>query len=501
LSFREKTVNPILWTQGLIVLALLVGGEAALAQEPGDASAAPPAAVGQDTSALGSSENPPLSSLDQPSLEPGASTRNFLQPAVLGTEAVDSNIGNALNSSSVHGVTRVFGSLLLDRNWKRAETSLAYIGGGQLYTGYYRTGSVIQAFNGQQRLSWRTGQFVIRDTFSYLPEGTFGAPAYALGTAGESALGGNFPTLFNNQQLASFGLEPRITNMAAAEVTQSFSPRSAITVAGGYGLTHFLDNTTGTGDNGISSGGGFIDSNTVRGQVAYNYQITRKDLVALAYAYLNFDFPNLGETLASPFAGATIRTQIVSLAYGHRISGRMDFTLSTGPQITHITQPGAAPTNELTPYVSGLLRYRFPRTSLSLSYIERNTNGSGLALGAQTEFARLSGTRLLSRSWEISTDMGLAHNRSLVPVPVEAGIPGLPLGSEEEVILAQNFNRGFIGVQVHRRFSRYLSGFVSYTFDDLSLNKAACQGQSSCGSQRHLAMIGLEWHPRPIRLD
>lgn len=500
---RNNTVRMRIWQlPAAALLLVLVSLPAAWAQQPEGPSAAPPAAVGQDASNLGSNQNPPLSSLDQPSLEPGGGTRNFLQPAVLASESVDTNIGNALNSSAIHGITRAFGSLLLERNWKRAETSLAYVGGGQLYTGYSRTGSLIQAFDGEQRLGWRTGQFVVRDIFSYLPEGAFGAPtAYGLGSVGETALQSEFPSLFNSQQFASFGEEPRITNMAAAEISQSFSPRSALTMAGGYGLIHFLDNNVSNGGNGVSNGGGFIDSNSVRAQVAYNYQITRKDLVALSYAYLDFAFPNLGETLASQFAGATIRTQIVSLMYGHRISGRLDFSLGAGPQFTHITQPNSTPSNDLTPYVTVLLRYRLSRTSLSLNYTQRNTSGSGLALGTQSDIGRLSATHVLSRSWELSADLGYAHNRSLIAVPVTLGIPGLPPGSEQEVVEAQRFDRGFVGLQARYRFNRYLSSFVSYTFDDLSLNRGACQSEGSCGSQRHLGVIGVEWHPRPIRLE
>ena len=120
-------------TVATLLLALGLVPQVA-AQQPVAGSGAPPAAVGQDNSALGTPENPPLSGLDQPSLEPGVSARNFLQPAIQVNQAVDSNVGNDLGDSAVHGVTRALGSLLLKRLWSRYETDLAYVGGGAFYT-------------------------------------------------------------------------------------------------------------------------------------------------------------------------------------------------------------------------------------------------------------------------------------------------------------------------------------------------------------------------------
>ena len=65
-----------------------------------------------------------------------------------------------------------------------------------------------------------------------------------------------------------------------------------------------------------------------------------------------------------------------------------------------------------------LLQYRFPRTTVSLSYIHRTTNGSGFSLAATSDIARLSATRPLSRRWEVMTDIGYARNASIIPATV-----------------------------------------------------------------------------------
>jgi hypothetical protein len=471
------------WLRIVATVALAAGSaQRAQAQQPGGGSAAPPAAVGQDNSTLGTTENPPLSGLDQPSLEPGATARNFLQPALRVSQAVDSNVGNDLGDAAVHGVTRVLGSLLLKRLWRRYETDLAYVGGGALYTGFNKTGRMLQGLEGQQRISWRTGQLAVRDSLSYLPEGSFGAVgAWGMSGLGGSSLGGSIPGIFSSGQAGTLGQVPRLTNVALAEVVESLSPRSALTATGEYGLVHFYDNSVG-----------FVGSTTATAQAAYNYQINRKDQVALAYAYQDFQFPRVPSSrLGCQLSTCFVRTQITSLMYGHRISGRMNFLISAGPQLTRIHSPLFS-TNRLTVYGHVVLHYRFPRTTVLLSYSRRNTNGSGFSLGAASDIARLSAARPLNRRWEITGDMGFARNATLIPATVDG-------------VTANRYDYLFAGAGVHRQLGRYFEASLNYQFSDLVFNSKSCNtsgtASRSCLSQRHVAIFGLTWHPRPIRLD
>ena len=459
------------WVGILATVALAAGSaRSAQAQQPGGGSAAPPAAVGQENSTLGTTENPPISSVDQPSLEPGATARNFLQPAIQVSQAVDSNVGNDLGDSAVHGVTRVLGSLLLERLWTRYETGLAYVGGGGFYTGFRKTGSMVQGLEAQQQVSWRTGQLLVRDSLSYLPEGSFGsAGAWGLGGLGGGSLGGTIPNIFGSEQFGALGQESRITNVVLGDVVEALSPRSAVTATGAYGLVHFYDNSAG-----------FVDSNTATVQTAYDYQITRKDQVALVYAYQDFHFPNV--------SGSSVRGHIGSVWYGHRINGRMNFLVAAGPQLTHEQSPMFGSTDRLTAYGHVLLRYRFPHTSVSLSYSHRNTNGSGFSLGASSDIARVSATRPLGRRWEAMTDIGYSHNASILPATVDG-------------VTANRYDYLFAGANVRRHLGRYLTASLNYQFTDLIFGSGSCKTSSPCSSQRQAAIFGLTWHPRPIRLD
>ena len=186
--------------KGHIILTLtltLFAGSVASAQ--GDEPSAPPPvpAFGQENSVPPVSENPPISAVDQPGLEPHAAPESFLLPGLHFSESVDSNVANTLGGSSVSTVTRGLGSLTLQKLWKNYDVAMDYIG-GVAYSDATGVGvQQIQQFDVDNRINWKRGQLAIRDSFSYLPEGSFGFEAYGgggayalgLGTLGAGLLG------------------------------------------------------------------------------------------------------------------------------------------------------------------------------------------------------------------------------------------------------------------------------------------------------------------------
>src|SRR5215467_6968078 len=98
----------------------------------------PPAAFGQEGSPVVVNDNPPISGLDQPSLEPSIQPRSMLLGGVEGSVSGDSNIGSSA-TPSIHSVTRGLAGLTMQRLWNRYQLAAAYVGG----VGYYnqsRTG-------------------------------------------------------------------------------------------------------------------------------------------------------------------------------------------------------------------------------------------------------------------------------------------------------------------------------------------------------------------------
>src|SRR5207244_13236880 len=129
------------------------------------------------------------------------------------------------------------------------------------------------------------------------------------GGIGCGAVGG----IFGPGQFGSLGQQPRIINSAVVDITESLTPRSSATLAGGYGLVHF------TGNNPA----GLINSRQASAQAGYNYQLNRRDQIAFVYGFQDFHYPTV--------AGSSFLTHMAHVLYGHRISYRIDLSVGGGP--------------------------------------------------------------------------------------------------------------------------------------------------------------------------
>jgi hypothetical protein len=486
---------------------------------------APVPAFGQQSPAPSASENPPISAIDQPGLEPHAAPESFLLPGLHFSESVDSNLENSLGQSSVGTVTRGIGSLTLQKLWKSDALALDYIGG----VAYYARSGIgleqLEQFDFDDRISWERGQLAFRDSFSYLPEGSFSFGAYGGGGAYSSGFGslgagmlgasafGAGSSAFTGGNNISLGEVPRLTNLGLVDVVEDLTPKSSVTFAAGYGIEHFYGSVTST-YTGAQENIYFIGSREFTAQAAYDRILNAKDQVALSYGYQGFDFSSVGTAFHS---------NVIQAMYGHRISGRMDFMIAAGPQFTHIsanepicTLAGLEfPPSYCTPApgnpivgtfivvpeeanhigVAGRLslRYKFPKTSLNLSFQRYDTSGSGIFAGSESNIAQLDVQRPLSRVWNLFSDFGYSKNAQLQLA-----------GS---AVNASDYTSGYAGVGLHRQFGRNLRGFVSYQFDDLFFNTTCpvplTSSTAGCSntSHRHEGSIGLDWTPRPIRLD
>jgi hypothetical protein len=523
--------------RGQIILTLtltLFAASAAWAQ--GDENQppvpAPVPAFGQENPAPSVSENPPISGIDQPGLEPHAAPESFLLVGLHFSESVDSNVGDQLGGSSTSSVTRGLGSLTLQKLWKNYDVALDYIGGASYY---HRKGlglEQLQQLDIDNRINWKRGQLAIRDSFSYLPEGTFGFGSYGGGgaySAGLSSLGsgllgaGAFSgqnNIFNSGGV-SVGQVPRLTNLGMADIVESLTPKSSVTVAAGYGIVHFYGLSPIPG---VPQTISFIGSREETAQVGYNRILNPRTQVALTYAYQGFDFST---------SGTAFHSNVIQAMYGYRISGRMDLTLGAGPQFTHIDSnpvvctflgfPLNVPLDQCTKFggtftvehqngnhiglaARASLRYRFSNTNVALSYLRYNTSGNGVFAGSRSDSFHMDVRRRLTRVWDLFTDLGYAKNSRL-----QVG------GSTQS---ANKFSYTYAGVGLHRQFSRSLRGYVSYQFNYVTFDQPVCPTgsalagglcQSPIGpvatvpegriSQRHVGSIGLDWTPRPIRLD
>jgi hypothetical protein len=502
-----------------ILLSLMLG--TALAQDSGGAQTSasapdspqqsqPPApAYGQESPPPPVSENPPISGLDVPGLEPHAAPLSYLQPRVDVAVTADSNEANALGASAVQSEARGFGGLDLRRLWQTYQVALDYTGGAGYYSAQGLGFRQVQMLSVDQRIIWKRGQLGIRDSFSYLPEGNFGAPYGSMNGLGQllgsGAFGGG-SVLVGNSVFGSLGDVPDVMNLALVDVVENLTPKSAVTASVGYGFVHYTESVSSQllGENFTAPTVSFIGSRQETGQVGYDHILGPHDQAAIIYAYQNFNFS---------VSNAAFHSQIAELMWGHRISGRMDFVIGAGPQLTTIhdvsqscsvllaplSQCAADDGNLITTTLNttrlsgagrASLRYKFPKTRLELTYQHYNTNGSGFFAGADSEIATLSASRPLGRVWSMTLDAGYSKNKRL-QLPA-ANIPG------------NSFDDGFAGIALHRMLGRAFHVFASYQFNEVGFDRSFCTVTGvSCNriSQRHIGTVGLDWTPRPIRLD
>jgi hypothetical protein len=487
LSFRKDLVMKIRKTAGVLLCVMstaVLWAQNDVGQSVPDAQRnAPPPAYGQESAPVVVNENPPISGLDQPSLEPNIQPRSMLLGGVQGSESLDSNIGSDARPA-IHSVTRGLGGLTVQRLWSRYQLAGAYVGG----VGFYNSAGVglqqLHELQGQQTILWRTGQLSLRDSFSYLPEGSFGfasyggAGGYQLGLGGLGSSMGLVGSPFGSQggvlgsaQYGSLGQAPRFTNVAVVDAVESLSPRSSVTASGSFGLVHFQ-----------GAPEGFINSQQLGAELGYSYQISHKDQVAISYGFQDFHFP-------STVGAENFTAHVVQGMYGHRISGRMDFVLGAGPQWTRFSIPGGGGADSrLSVAGRASLRYRFRVASVSASFERFDNNGSGLFAGAISNVAHLSATRSFGRKVTGSADLGFAHNQQLQ--------------SNQLGIASTSYNYGFAGFALRREFGYNWGAFLSYQWSDQIFDTCPVVG-TFCNriSVRHVLTLGVDWHFRPIRID
>ena len=413
-------------------------------------------------------ENPPLSGLDEPSLELRALNRSFVSTAIQVGESGDSNASNAVGGSRGQAVSHVLGAADLQKFWPRSDLFLEYLG-GVVFGDDRSFMRQLHAFGLEGVTRWRTGQITVRDGFSYLPDGSFsassagGLPGFGIATG---RLGLGLPGVFHLEE-GSVGTIPRLSNLASADVVQAITPRSAITVIGAYANDHFY------GNDQLING----DDTTVEG--GWSHLVSRHDQMAIVYAFQLFRFPlNVG---------GEIYNNIVNVRYSHVISGRMSFIGEVGPQYTDLRF--GTPQTRWSPTGRAVLRYRLPRIFLTASYEKFLSQGSGLFAGADAQIAEFTARRPLWRTYELLLETGYSREKRLA-------------SAAEGLSEASVFNQGFGGAVLRKHIGRNWDALAAYRFSIINFNNPVMvDGSTGKTNHRQIGTIALEWHPKAVRIE
>jgi len=469
---------------------------------------APPAATGGEGEP--SVENPPLSSLDRPRFEPAFGGRSYLLPGFQVSETAYSSASSGTNSG-VSATTQGLGSVDLQKIFKRYSVGLDYIGGGSVYTGPTVNGQgrgyQVHTLALDQRIPWQTGQLAIRDSFDYLPEGSFGYGSFGgaggtgllgnggvgVGTGLGGGLSGGSPAgLFSGTGFGSLGFQPRIDNLSMVDVIQQLSPRNSVTLAAGYDFSDYLNKS--------NSKFPVINSEQTTLQAGYNHLLNRKDQIGVLYAFQEIHFPQANS--------GSVDVHVWNVLYGHRITGRLNLVVGGGPQVLEIHSPAT------TILLLGIFPIQIPasttrtisgngtvtvgyivssRTNAQLLYQHYVTPGSGFVAGANTDAARASLSHTFRRLWTGEVDFGYSHNSTLRNASATAGIN------------ARGYQFWYGGGSLRRQLGPHFSAYMSYQLNDFGATSCSSSSgsQAVCGQtfRSHTGQIGISWHPHPIRLD
>jgi hypothetical protein len=379
------------------------------------------------------------------------------------SELFDSNFANASGGAGWDEVSTIGGNFSLRRAAGSSALTLNYTGGGYIDPRNSANDSTYHAFTASEALQFRRVTLTLVDSFSYLPESSFGFGG--TGGGGSAFLG---ITLLNPNVTPGQGiispLASRFSNTAFAEVSYAASQRSAWTFSGSYGILHFTSS-------------GFLNTADYGASVGYNYLITTKDTIGFSY---QFDATRFSPALAS------INNHTISINYGHFISKQLSFQAGAGPQLNDFV-PVIGPSLGLHLQWSANagLSYLHGRTTTSVSYAHGVTGGAGILIGANTDAVSAGVSRPLGRYSAISGSFGYSRNTSLT----QFGQAGSSYDSEYASV---GFSKG-LGPQA--------SIIANYSLIHQTTNSGPCAAVL-CGPQltRNQIFVGFSWNMRPIPL-
>jgi hypothetical protein len=300
---------------------------------------------------------------------------------------------------------------------------------------------------------------VVADALRYLPEspsvGLSGIPG--VGDVGVPPIQ---TTPDQGQDILS-NFAARVTNTASGTASHQITGSTAFQGSGEYSILRFV---------GAAKGG--LDGNLVSGSGGINHRITALSSVNGSYEYAYTSYPDLGFSFV---------TQTLTAGYAHQFNRRLSVSASAGPQFTSSSDPTLPGHTSLS--AAGSVGYAGEATSLNLGYVRGIRTGSGVVVGGLTESVSLSHSRRFGRSFSISSSVSYTRQDS------SPALTSVPFTTET---VAASF-------QASRAIGRHLSGYVSYTILDQTLQGSATSSNGFSGTSQ-IGSIGITYSPRPIHL-
>jgi hypothetical protein len=361
----------------------------------------------------------------------------------------------------IMAVSSLGGSLDAEQHWGRYHLTVSYHGAETLYQPSYFGIHYLPYQEGAISQEILLGQWTIRlrDDAFYSWEAGFGG-LFTGGPAqsNNGALTNLQPSLASSGTILT-GLARQLYNTATGEIDYATSRETTLTIVGSYVLAHFLEP-------------GYISSGDIHGSVGYNHAVGPKNNIALTY---DLDSTRYVGT------SARLQTDVVQMAFGRKVTGRLAFQLSAGPQLVRVDNLGSSNSKQLSWSTLGSLTHQWTRrTGYSLSYFRGVSAGSGVYFGSNSQTVSAAANHEFTRSWSVLVNGGYAINKALVP----------------SAIFANQFNNWFAGATVNRQLSRDFRLSMTYAYQQQTSGTGGCP-VGGCGLPGSVRQFGvtLQWHP------
>jgi len=417
---------------------LPVPGARDMSLEPSPLDSAQPQAQG-DTHTLSSIEMLGVGSLGL--------VRSFLDPSFYFSQSADTGIFPGTTNS----VTSLGMNLTFNRNEERSRLTGSYSGAhvfdspDSVYDTTYHNLSV------SQEIHWARWVLRLHDDLVISSEASFGG----LDSGGTSTqLAQQSSANINDTILTQ--RSRRLNDTTAGEVDYFLSRRSTVTFAGNYAALHF-------------SNSGFINSNGITGRVGYDYALDPRDSVGLLYNYSHVTFSG---------SLPALQTDAIQLAYGRKITGRLAFQLSAGPQLLR-----SSSLRIVNWTLSSGATYQTRRAQYSISYMHGISAGSGIYAGSQNDTVSGMVRYALTRLWATSFGGGYAFNQPPTPVAT----------------VNSSFGTWYGTASASRNIGRHLQFSMNYRYQQQAAGAGTCPA-ATCGPTQSRQVLGgtFSWHPWPL---
>jgi hypothetical protein len=429
-------------------------------------------------------DNRSLAGAQDLSLGAPATSHSYWQPNFTFTSTVDSNGLNATGTTGWTTWSSILGGVDLHRISGNSNLTLSYIGGATISNDGSADNGVVQEFQFGEKLAFRRSTISIFDQMSYLPEAAFGYQTMGGPTLPATGAIQLQPGLTPGQSILT-ARGQRVSNSLVPEVDVNLTPRSSLTFVGTYSFLHYFDND-------------LLNYYNAGFQAGYNYQMNRKDTLALTYSFNAYRYSTFHQS---------INDHVVHVSYGRRVTGKLAFQIAAGPEITSFETPitgitgsaggtgtgtgsGTTPSGGVTNLYWSLtssLTYQMRQTGLGLSYTHGVSGGSGVQAGGIADTVTGTVSRQISRTFLGNLSLGYARNE------------GLTVATPTSTTSSQTFGYWFGNVGFSHQMGRAMNLSLNYLLQYQDSNSAFCVGVS-CGSSfvRHQISVTLGWREHPL---